>query len=78
MATKLLQSVPCLYDPEYPFEFTSKSYLDLYPRDKLVYLTPHCRNELTTINIDDIYIIGKFNSHICIHNELFLTLYGMN
>nr|XP_018901244.1 PREDICTED: mitochondrial ribonuclease P protein 1 homolog [Bemisia tabaci] len=58
MATKLLQSVPCLYDPEYPFEFTSKSYLDLYPRDKLVYLTPHCRNELTTINIDDIYIIG--------------------
>ncbi|KAK3587113.1 hypothetical protein CHS0354_023567 [Potamilus streckersoni] len=39
-------------------EMTEKSYLDLYPRDRLVYLTPDSRKVLRYFDPDDIYIIG--------------------
>ncbi|KAL3852529.1 hypothetical protein ACJMK2_016156 [Sinanodonta woodiana] len=39
-------------------EMTEKSYLDLYPQDKLVYLTPDSRKVLSYFDPDDIYIIG--------------------
>ena len=32
--------------------------MDLFPKDQLVYLTPHCRTELDTWDNDAIYIIG--------------------
>uniref|UniRef100_A0AAG5DF53 RNA (guanine-9-)-methyltransferase domain-containing protein 1 n=1 Tax=Anopheles atroparvus TaxID=41427 RepID=A0AAG5DF53_ANOAO len=44
--------------PEFPFNITERSYTDLFPKDRLVYLTPHCKNDLTEFNPDDIYIIG--------------------
>lgn len=56
---KLKGLFPTLNDPDFPFNMTSKNYLDLYPRDKLVYLTPHCKEILTEYNSNDIYIIGK-------------------
>lgn len=43
-----------------PVESTSKSYLELYPKEKLVYLTPHSQEVLQTYNHDDVYIIGAF------------------
>uniref|UniRef100_A0A1B6CHN4 RNA (guanine-9-)-methyltransferase domain-containing protein 1 n=1 Tax=Clastoptera arizonana TaxID=38151 RepID=A0A1B6CHN4_9HEMI len=52
--------IPTMYEPAYPMNITEKSYLDIFPKENLVYLTPHCRNELTTFNHDDIYIIGAF------------------
>ncbi|XP_071083016.1 mitochondrial ribonuclease P protein 1 homolog [Haliotis cracherodii] len=40
------------------FTVTEKDYLDLYPKEKLVYLTPHTDKVLTEFSYDDIYIIG--------------------
>lgn len=45
-------------DPAFPFNITEKSYLDLFPKERLVYLTPHCKNDLEEFNPDDIYIVG--------------------
>jgi len=50
--------IPTLDDPAFPINITEKHYLDLFPKEKLVYLTPHCRNELKEFNHDDIYIVG--------------------
>jgi ribonuclease P protein 1 len=44
---------------DFPFYHTSKHYLDLYPKERLVYLTPHCTEDLECYHPDDIYIIGK-------------------
>lgn len=57
---KMQLSVPTLDAPSFPFNRTTKGYLELYPREKLVYLTPHCKEELEKFNPDDVYIIGKF------------------
>ncbi|KAF5272206.1 hypothetical protein FQA39_LY01288 [Lamprigera yunnana] len=47
-----------MYEPWFPLNLHEKSYLDMFPKEKLVYLTPHCREVLTNFNHDDIYIIG--------------------
>lgn len=46
-------------DPTFPFNYTEKNYLDLYPKENLVYLTPHCTETLDKFNGNDIYIIGE-------------------
>lgn len=38
----------------------SASYSELYPKDKLVYLSPHSKNVLEKFNHDDIYIMAAF------------------
>lgn len=45
-------------DPCFPFNYTEKNYLDLFPKENLVYLTPHCTETLDKFNGNDIYIIG--------------------
>lgn len=37
---------------------TPKSYLDLFPREKIVYLSPHSKKDLIEYDHDAIYIIG--------------------
>lgn len=54
----LHQLIPSIYQPEFPINLSPKSYLDLFPREKLVYLTPHCRNDLEQFDHDSIYIVG--------------------
>lgn len=39
-------------------QFTEKSYTDLYSAKELVYLTPHCEEELEKYDGDSTYIIG--------------------
>ena len=41
-----------------PETLTSESYLDLFPRNRLVYLSPDSREVLWNYNPDDVYIIG--------------------
>ena len=36
----------------------NKSYLDVFPKERLVYLSPHSEQVLTSVSEDDIYIIG--------------------
>ncbi|XP_050095347.1 mitochondrial ribonuclease P protein 1 homolog [Anopheles aquasalis] len=47
-----------IHQPDFPFNVTERSYTDLFPKERLVYLTPHCKNDLEEFNPDDIYIIG--------------------
>nr|CAD7448782.1 unnamed protein product [Timema bartmani] len=54
----LKRHIPTLYDDSFPINITEKSYLDVFPKQDLVYLTPHCREELTEYNHDTVYIIG--------------------
>jgi ribonuclease P protein 1 len=55
---QLLKFIPTLYDCDFPINITEKSYLDLFPKENIVYLTPHCRNELREFDHSAIYIIG--------------------
>jgi ribonuclease P protein 1 len=55
---KLLNHIPTMYNPEFPMNVHKESYMDLFDKEKLVYLTPHCRNDLVEYNHDDIYIVG--------------------
>ncbi|KAG8223934.1 hypothetical protein J437_LFUL003742 [Ladona fulva] len=50
--------IPTLYEDAFPLNVSEKSYLDLFSKENLVYLTPHCREELTTYSHDDVYIVG--------------------
>uniref|UniRef100_A0A336M4X2 RNA (guanine-9-)-methyltransferase domain-containing protein 1 n=1 Tax=Culicoides sonorensis TaxID=179676 RepID=A0A336M4X2_CULSO len=54
----LNKHIPNLLEPGFPMNIHEKSYLDVFPKKNLVYLTPHCRNDLLEYNHDDIYIVG--------------------
>jgi mitochondrial ribonuclease P protein 1 len=55
---KFRNAVPTLYDKDFPINVHSESHTELFDKKKLVYLTPHCREELTEYNPDDVYIVG--------------------
>ncbi|XP_064633725.1 tRNA methyltransferase 10 homolog C-like [Lineus longissimus] len=42
----------------YPFTVTEKSYLDLFPKENLVYLTPNAKDYLRDYDANKTYIIG--------------------
>ncbi|XP_020293975.1 mitochondrial ribonuclease P protein 1 homolog [Pseudomyrmex gracilis] len=52
------RQLPIADDVDFPAVITTQSYLDLFPKEKLVYLTPHCRNDLEEFDPEAIYIIG--------------------
>lgn len=56
---KLRNVLPTVNKPDSFFSYTYKNYLDLYPKEKLVYLTPDADEDLESFNSDDIYIIGN-------------------
>ena len=56
---KLLhQALPNLFDPASPTHVTEKHVSEMFPKERLVYLTPNSKNDLLTHDSDDIYIIG--------------------
>lgn len=52
------RNMPNALDDDFPAFITSQSYLDLFPKEKLVYLTPHCRMDLNEYDADTVYIVG--------------------
>jgi len=54
----LLLSMPNFLNNDFPATVTSQSYLDLFPKDQLVYLTPHCKTEMKEYDANMVYIIG--------------------
>ena len=54
----LRRSIPTVEEPAFPLNIHRQNYLDICPSDKLVYLTPHCRNELQEFDHDAVYIVG--------------------
>ncbi|KAJ2947973.1 hypothetical protein O0L34_g9765 [Tuta absoluta] len=55
---QLQRNIPSLSEPWFPMNIHPESYLDIFPKEKLVYLTPHCRDELSKFDHDAIYIVG--------------------
>lgn len=45
--------------------FHEKSYLDLFPKNHLIYLSPHAEEPLLKYNCDDIYIVGGIVDKSC-------------
>lgn len=56
---KFMQVFPNLIHPDCPIHYTNEHYLEFFPIEKLVYLTPHCNEMLEEYSSDDVYIIGK-------------------
>jgi len=50
--------IATMYEPAFPLHLHQQSYLDLFPKEKLIYLTPHCREVMTEFDHDAVYIIG--------------------
>ncbi|XP_066146452.1 mitochondrial ribonuclease P protein 1 homolog [Euwallacea fornicatus] len=57
--TKSLEkNIPTVFEKDFPINIHENSYLDLFSKERLIYLTPHCREEMRTFNHDMIYILG--------------------
>ncbi|XP_076316641.1 tRNA methyltransferase roswell [Tachypleus tridentatus] len=54
----LHKTIPNLREYNCFITTTPQSYLDIFPKEKLVYLTPHTRNPLKEYDHEAIYIIG--------------------
>ncbi|XP_033325164.2 tRNA methyltransferase roswell [Megalopta genalis] len=52
------KNIPTIYDDNFPLNVTEKSYLDIFDKDKLVYLTPDTNQVLKKFDADMVYIIG--------------------
>lgn len=55
---QLERHIPTLRNKEFPLNLYEGSYVDLFPKNQLVYLTPHCHDVLLEYDPDMIYIIG--------------------
>lgn len=56
---KVLQvNNPAIHRPEFPIDVSSQSYLDIYPREKLIFLTPDAKDEMVRFDPEIVYIIG--------------------
>lgn len=49
--------IPTLRKPLFPVEVHEKCFSELFPSDKLVYLTPYSPNTLRDFNHDDIFVV---------------------
>lgn len=54
----LYKLMPTIYEPSFPLNIHEDSYLKIFPKEQLLYLTPHCREEMTEYDPDLVYIIG--------------------
>jgi ribonuclease P protein 1 len=54
----LHKHIGTVHEPWFPLHLHESSYLDKFPKEQLVYLTPHCREEMLEYDHDAIYIIG--------------------
>jgi len=64
---------------ELPFHLTSQHFTELFPKERLLILSPDSRNDLMKYDPDDIYVIGgiverkdrqKHTLHYARHNEI--------
>lgn len=55
---KLHKFLPHIYEPYFPLNITSKSYLEIFNKKQLVYLTPNAQTSLKNFDPNLIYIIG--------------------
>ncbi len=51
-------SLPHIFHASYPLVISEGGYLDIFPAEKLVYLSPDSANELDSFSSEDVYVIG--------------------
>lgn len=61
----LQKNNPKITAPSFPLEVNEANYVDMFPRDQLVCLTPHSRNVIETFNHKDIHIISGLFEQNC-------------
>ncbi|XP_017054349.1 mitochondrial ribonuclease P protein 1 homolog [Drosophila ficusphila] len=54
----LKRYIPTMLNPEFPMNVHPQCFTELFPKKNLVYLTPHCREDLVSYNPDDVYVVG--------------------
>lgn len=54
----LKRYIPTMFDDDFPLNIHSEALTEKFDKNRLVYLTPHCRNDLEEYSHDDVYIIG--------------------
>ncbi|XP_037051162.1 mitochondrial ribonuclease P protein 1 homolog [Bradysia coprophila] len=52
------RNLPTMRNQEFPMNLHECSYADVFPREQLLYLTPHCDDDLTEYDPNMIYIVG--------------------
>lgn len=52
--------IPTVCDKDFPLKIHQKCFTELFPIERLVYLTPHCQNDLMEYDPYDIFIIGAY------------------
>lgn len=45
-----------------PVDMHRECFTELFPKDRLVYITPDCETDLVDVNHQDIYVIGSISS----------------
>lgn len=75
LRTNFHRNMPNLLDDDFPAVVTSQSYLDLFPKDQLLYLTPHCRTDLVEYDPDTVYIIGAMVDKVSYLDILYIVCY---
>ena len=58
MHERMMMTMPNLEFPNTMISLQKRSYLDIFPKEKLVYLTPHANNMLKEFSDDDVYIMA--------------------
>jgi ribonuclease P protein 1 len=62
---KIANAIPNIMKPSSFVSLETKSYLDVMPKDKLVYLSPHAQEAYNKFDEEDILIIGAFIDKRC-------------
>lgn len=70
---KLHKLIPQIYEPHFPLNITSKSYLEIFDKKQLVYLTPNAKTVLKKFDPNLIYIIGGIVDKVT--NAIFLYIF---
>lgn len=74
MIQSLHKHIVTMYEKWFPLNLHEQSYMDLFPKQNLVYLTPHCRNEITEYDHEAVYIIGAIVDKVISTLQVFFLL----
>lgn len=61
-ATHLAKVIPSISSPTSPLDLHKECFTELFPKDRLVYLTPDGETELTEYSSQDIFVVGSISS----------------
>lgn len=63
---RLHRHIPPLFEDDFPITVTSKSYLEIFEQDQIVYLSSDAPNMLEKVDPDKVHIIGAYVDKVSI------------